>query len=677
MVKSDRVDQSDRTRQNWRVEARAVLKDNNRSFLREDGSSKGNCAIPPFLWDELESQHSTRADGPLATSPPRGVSGSPDAKSERGPSALPRLVSMSELSTPSPMSGRHDPETSNFEQDRRGTFRSLVEAFVSLFVAVLLFRTFAAEGYMISTGSMAPTLLGYHKRVVCPTCGITFPFGTAYDTDDDPDANAVITSRSRALCPNCGQHGIDVSDVPRNHGDQLLVNKQSFTFSQPNRWEIVVFRNPAKPTEAYVKRVVGLPGERIQIVGGDVVIDGQIARKNLAQQIATRILVHSHQFRPPNDVDCQPHWEAISLEASSGDRAKASSWVGSKSTFSFRGSQVRRPDKIPVSWVEYHHWLRAGGHHDTSVPLELWPEDIERGSVPNIGLRFEPRTHELSVTGALPADIARDLMELSDDSDFRDAVFDLYEGSHIVAVSDQYGYNPDEETGTPNPVRDLMFSSRVVFQGGSGEFVIEMTNGAMTFTVVFDVMRREAHLYQAPLPEGQSLNSALADLGPTSDPIASAPLTISQGNGGNLIEVSLFDKQVIVAVDGKPVFDPWTFEMPPGVQPPRMPVRFGARGLDVNVGQLQIFRDVYYTDTRSRHAVNRPYELKDDQFFVLGDNSPVSHDSRRWENPVVSRSLLIGKPFLVHLPSKPGTLRIGSREMHLRIPDWQRIRFLK
>lgn len=103
---------------------------------------------------------------------------------------------MSEISPPSPMTGRPELESSNCDQDQRGTVRALVEAFVSLFVAVLLFRTFAAEGYMISTGSMAPSLLGYHKRVVCPTCGFTFPYGTAYDSDDDPDAASIVARRS-------------------------------------------------------------------------------------------------------------------------------------------------------------------------------------------------------------------------------------------------------------------------------------------------------------------------------------------------------------------------------------------------------------------------------------------------------------------------------------------------
>ena len=52
--------------------------------------------------------------------------------------------------------------------------RSAIDGLACLAVAVLLLRTFLVEGYMISTGSMAPALYGYHKRVVCPACGEVF-----------------------------------------------------------------------------------------------------------------------------------------------------------------------------------------------------------------------------------------------------------------------------------------------------------------------------------------------------------------------------------------------------------------------------------------------------------------------------------------------------------------------
>ena len=582
---------------------------------------------------------------------------------------------MSDSFSPQPTIEKPEPELPRFDEDKRGTLRALVEAFVSLFIAVLLFRTFAAEGYMISTGSMAPSLLGYHKRVICPTCGITFPFGTAYDTDDDPDA--VITSRSSAICPNCGQPGIDVSDVPRNHGDQLLVNKQAYLYQSPNRWDVVVFRNPARPTEAYVKRIAGLPGERIQITGGDVIVDGQIARKTFSQQLATRILVDDHDFRPSRDEAYRSHWQMIDPDPVDQSMHEDSLWTANSASFRMRSDHIRRPDNDPITWVEYHHWIRSGGMQETSVPLVSCPDDLDPRSVPNSGLRFEPATHQFSVTGALPIEVARQLIDLSDEEPFQAAVRDLYAASHIVPVMDHYGYNPDEEIGTPNPVRDLMVSSRILLRGGAGQFLLEMTDGATRFTLVLDPLRRQISLFVDPLPEGQALNSAGAEFGPGSDPVVSVPWPGELEKRGVTIEFSLIDKQVIVAVDGKELFPAWKFELPAGVAAPRIPVRFGARGLDVEVSKLRLYRDIYYTDSRSRHAINRPYALKETEFFVLGDNSPVSHDSRRWENPVVHRSYLVGKPFLVHLPSKPGNLRIGSREMYLRMPDWERIRFLR
>ena len=548
-----------------------------------------------------------------------------------------------------------------FDADRRGAVRSLVESFISLFVAVLLFRTFAAEGYMISTGSMAPCLLGFHKRVECPTCGETFPFGVAYDTDDESKSEELARGRARAICPNCGQRAIDLSEVPRNHGDQLLVNKQAYLYRSPQRWEIVVFRNPAKPTEAYVKRVVGLPGEKLQLSDGDVLIDGQRARKGWDRQRAMRILVHDHDHQPDRDPGFQSHWQPVAEEAvdvSAG--AKPGGWHVAENGFELREGNERRPDREPFHWVEYLHWIRAGGLHETSVALARWPVDLPPSSVPSIGLRFDPQTATLGFTGVLPVELARRIADLTEDVPFRQAIGELQAASHIAPLIDGYGYNPNEGGAVPNPVRDVMLSARVEWERGSGEFAIQMTDGSQDFTVVFDASRREVRLFT-----GTGDAAAL-----TGDWPASL-------DKGATVEVSLFDKQVSVAVNGQSVLEPLPFETPAGTPAPHSAVRFGARGLDVRVDRLKLYRDVYYTSSRARHGVNRPHQLGDDDFFMLGDNSPLSHDSRRWDEAPVHRSLLLGKPFLVHLPSKPGRLRIGDQEMHLRMPDTERIRFLK
>ena len=67
---------------------------------------------------------------------------------------------------------------------------------------------------------------------------------------------------------------------------------------RPKRWEVAVFHFPGEPSQAYVKRVVGLPGESIRIKGGDIFVDGKIVRKSLAEIRAMRILVHDSRFQP-------------------------------------------------------------------------------------------------------------------------------------------------------------------------------------------------------------------------------------------------------------------------------------------------------------------------------------------------------------------------------------------
>ena len=549
-----------------------------------------------------------------------------------------------------------------FDPDRRGVIRSLTESFISLFIAVLLFRTFAAEGYMISTGSMAPCLLGFHKRVECPQCQQLFAFGVAYDTDEPNDADELMRSRSRAVCPNCGQTGIDLSEVPRNHGDQLLVNKQAYLYSKPRRWEIVVFRNPAKPTEAYVKRIVGLPGERLQIVDGDVFIDGQLVRKDYERQREMRILVHNHDHRPQRDAGFRSHWQTIRDDAvDMREVREPAGWQADGNGFVLRQGHERRPDHEPFRWVEYRHWVRSGGVHETAVPLDEWPFEVQPSQVPPIGLIYAPQAKTLSFTGAMPESAFKKILELTGDEAFQTAMRQLHETSHVAPLTDDYGYNPVDGGTIPNPVRDIMVSCRVQLRSGSGEFALQMTDGNRNYACVLDASRREIRLL----------------VGDEEEPVATGAWPKSIDKGMPIIEMSLIDQQIVVVIDGQPALPPWPVQTPEATPVPRRAVQIGARGLDVRVDQLKLYRDVYYTTARSRNGVNRPFALADDQYFVMGDNSPLSHDSRRWDEAPVHQSLLLGKPFLVHLPSKPGRLRIGNYEMHLRLPDTERIRLLR
>ena len=90
--------------------------------------------------------------------------------------------------------------------------------------------------------------------------------------------------------------------VDRQWRHRVLVQKFLYDLRRPRRWEVSVFHFPGDPSQAYVKRVVGLPGESIQIDRGDIVVNGKIARKTLKEQRATRVLVFDNNF-VPRDAD--------------------------------------------------------------------------------------------------------------------------------------------------------------------------------------------------------------------------------------------------------------------------------------------------------------------------------------------------------------------------------------
>ncbi len=58
-------------------------------------------------------------------------------------------------------------------------------------------------------------------------------------------------------------------------GDYLIVDEISYRFREPDRGETIVFRYPGNPSLYYIKRVIGLPGERVEIKDGGVTIYNQ------------------------------------------------------------------------------------------------------------------------------------------------------------------------------------------------------------------------------------------------------------------------------------------------------------------------------------------------------------------------------------------------------------------
>ncbi|HJC62036.1 MAG TPA: signal peptidase I [Candidatus Blautia merdavium] len=57
-------------------------------------------------------------------------------------------------------------------------------------------------------------------------------------------------------------------------GDRIFGNRLAYLFSDPQRYDIVIFKYPDDETQLYIKRVIGLPGETVEIRDGKVYIDG-------------------------------------------------------------------------------------------------------------------------------------------------------------------------------------------------------------------------------------------------------------------------------------------------------------------------------------------------------------------------------------------------------------------
>ena len=409
----------------------------------------------------------------------------------------------------------------------RLTIREYAESLAVAFIMAMVIRHFVVEAFRIPTASMEPTLIGREPG-----------------------------------------------------GDRILVSKFEYDLHKPRPWDIIVFKidqaridyyrrlsgfgRPPRPDyyerhfEAewpkippgvrsitngtvehpgsadyvnYVKRLVGLPGQTIEVINGDVYIDGEIARKPEEVENELLVPVTSDQILKNNNKTFFDDWAGAPAETVTAE--------------------------------------------DGSIALK---------------------------------------------------------GSATSGDCEVSCLNPVYDSVERHSVGDVKLSFRFRHTGGAGRLFARLT--------------RDGRVYAFYVPLGMPEETPRLMVGNDVAATAAEPVV---ADGEHLVEFSNIDARGTLKVDGKTLIS-FDAAEPSAVGGLRNGIQFGAVGCDVAVRDVRLWRDIFYTSggRQQKFAVGSAFTLGDNEYFVLGDNSPNSFDSRCWG--VVKRASLIGEAFVVFWP---------------------------
>ncbi len=514
--------------------------------------------------------------------------------------------------------------------------RESVESFVVVFL-ILLVLGVEAEGFVIPTGSMAPTLMGRHKEVTCPECGFVYTVDGNREIEGPGTADGSVRIVA-GVCVNC-RFQAPLGDEPNFQGDRIYVIKTPLSLpfvpslgtARPKRWDIAVFKLPEDPEVRYIKRMVGMPDETLRILRGDAWVgpregSGPFRRpeRPLAHQDAMLIVVCDDSHRP-RTLRNDPRWSRWATREHVG-------WQ----------EHVDEPG-VYRSGPQQEGWINLRYRHVVPDPVQ-W-DAIRRGQI----LPHPPRA-------TLVTDFYAYNTEMTNDA----------EGSaHPVMVSKPWRQ--------AHWVGDLTLAFTLELEQPKGTLRVELVKAGVSNRVEIDLATRRATIWHGETKLEEALVPALMQPGP------------------HALRFSNVDDRLSLRVDKTlPFGDGVRFVADPAAISPTAadldPAGVAVKGaVDATIRDLVLSRDIYYTlrpgridydslelddplptdpvalfdwlaDPKKFAAFGklgpRDFPIAPGRYMMLGDNSPWSRDGRDWlHRPDRART------------ARPGLGRLGSGKL--------------
>ncbi len=564
------------------------------------------------------------------------------------------------------------PSTGSPPHPHHATPETIKDTLISIMIAftmAFVFRGFVVEAFVIPTGSMAPTLMGAHMQLRSSETGQEWPLGA---WEDNPPNSTNYVDPQPAFISQDPISGTASPKVQRKtySGDRILVLKYLYALQEPKRFDVIVFKNPTNPADNYIKRLIGLPGEQIALVDGDVFVRtdpaGQETQSFAAADRARLWEQPGWKVQRKDPITQRSVWQLVY------DSGLAAMQGGGVGTGPWRAGD-------PAGWSMSPREYRFEGSGKTEL---VWDRNAPRSSA------------------LVPSGRAMD-WEIDDYYPYDEYYY--LRGTARFPVSDvrlRCGFEPKQEGGKISMVlaaRGHEFRASL----GAGKAEIAMREPVTAAGVMGDW--KVVTSVDAPaLPAGAVSNvefwhvdqsvqiwldgKRVADYEYDWSPAS----RIAFATGKRLVE---WMEPQSKDSQGRNVLAEPSIYKPGRCTSARLAFEGGAFSL-YRVG---LDRDLHYQPASKPRNGNSalgtspytPLVLSPDQYFACGDNSPASLDGRLWESVdpwineqfpspdgpyaragVIHRDLLLGKAFFVYWPS------LKKEASPVPVPDFGRMRFI-